>query len=101
MVAGWPTAAGGCRGTSASTAAEPGDAHGSARSCLRSQTQSPALPLDFSPGLLGPLEGGRDAADVPARLALAPDRLPQRQSGLDRRRSAEVDRVPGDGPGVV
>src|ERR1019366_5992767 len=33
------------------------------------------------------VEGGRDAADVPARLALAPDRLPQRQSGLDRRRS--------------
>jgi hypothetical protein len=38
---------------------------------------------------------------VPGRVGLAPDRLPQRQGGLQRRRGAEVDRVPGDGPGMV
>ena len=38
---------------------------------------------------------------MPGRVGLAPDRLPQRQGGLQRRRGAEVDRVPGDGPGMV
>jgi hypothetical protein len=47
------------------------------------------------------VEHARDAADVPARLGLAPDRLPQRQGGLQRRRRAEVDRIPGNGPGIV
>jgi len=43
----------------------------------------------------------RDAAHVPAGPGLAPDRLPERQRGGQRRRGAQVDRVTGDRPGVV
>src|SRR5258705_13182470 len=42
------------------------------------------------------VEGVRDAADVPAGFALAPDRLAQGQGRLQRRGGVEVDRVPGD-----
>ena len=42
-----------------------------------------------------------DAAHVPAGPGLAPDRLAERQRGGQRRRGAEVDRVPGDRAGVV
>ena len=47
------------------------------------------------------VERAGDAAHVPAGPGLAPDRLPERQRGGQRRRGAQVDRVPGDGPGVV
>ena len=43
----------------------------------------------------------RDAAHVPAGPRFAPDRLAERQRGGQRRRGAEVDRVPGDRPGVI
>jgi hypothetical protein len=47
------------------------------------------------------VERARDAAHVPAGPGLAPDRLAERQRGRQRRRGAEVDRVPGDRAGVV
>ena len=47
------------------------------------------------------VERARDAAHVPAGPGLAPDRLPERQRGSQRRRGAEVDRVPGDRAGMI
>ena len=42
-----------------------------------------------------------DAADVPARIALAPDRLAQRQRGLERDGRLEADAEAGDRAAVV
>ncbi|MGC5010137.1 hypothetical protein ACLQ2R_05175 [Streptosporangium sp. DT93] len=47
------------------------------------------------------VEGVQDAAQVPVQLALAPDRVPEGKRGGQRRGRGEVDRVAGDGPGVV
>ena len=47
------------------------------------------------------IEDPGDAADLPARSALAPDRLPQRQGRLDRRRGRERQRVARHGTAVV
>ena len=47
------------------------------------------------------MQHGREAAHRPGRVGLAPDRLPQRQRGLQRGRGAEEDRVPGDRAGMI
>ena len=46
------------------------------------------------------VQGGRQPAHRPSRVGFAPDGLPQGQCGLQRGRSPEEHRVPGD-PGPV
>jgi hypothetical protein len=42
-----------------------------------------------------------NAADMPARLMLTPDRLPKGERGLDRRRGRQRQEVPCDRPAVI
>ncbi|MET3808154.1 hypothetical protein ABIB25_005183 [Nakamurella sp. UYEF19] len=52
-------------------------------------------------GSMVAVQGGGKPAHRPRRVCFAPDRLPQRQRGLQRRRLTQEHRVPGDGTGLV
>jgi hypothetical protein len=47
------------------------------------------------------IQDRRNAADGPARFALAPDGLRQRQRCLERRRGVEREKIPSDGTAVI